>query len=318
MTIPATAAGKRTGNRDARRAAPGKVNLTLDVFAPRADGFHDLDSVVALVLPGDDVTVCVSRDQADRAVRLTLAGDDLVPIPADARNLAHRAAALFLERFAPEGEEAHVDIHLVKRLPAQAGLGGGSSDAAATLRALSDLFPGAASSAELARAGAQLGSDVPLFLSGAPLVRMRGRGEIVEPVTAPLAVFGVLVRPNAGVPTGAAYALLDALPSRASGKATGALLDLLAAGNAALADLAAALNNDFEAAVLPAFPAVALAHQQVQEAGALRALLCGSGSAVFGLARDANHARDLAQRLRGGKNLSWVETARLAVGTPDV
>jgi len=317
MTIPAAAALKRAESREARIVAPAKINLTLDVFAPRPDGFHDLDSVVARVLPGDDVTVRVSRDRPGRAIRLTVAGADPAHVPADVRNLAHHAAAHFLERFVPEGESVGVDVHLVKHLPAQAGLGGGSSDAAATLRALSELFPGAASSAELARAGATLGSDVPLFLSGSPIVRMRGRGEIVEPLMAAFSVFGVLVRPDAGVPTGAAYALLDALPGRVPGNATGVLLNLLAAGNTAPGDLAAALGNDFEAAVLPAFPAVAAAHRQVQEAGALRALLCGSGSAVFGLARDENHAGELARRLRAGGGLAWVETARLAVGAPD-
>jgi 4-diphosphocytidyl-2-C-methyl-D-erythritol kinase len=308
----ATASGER------HLVAPAKINLTLDVFAPRLDGFHDLDSVVALVLPGDEVTV--RRHAADcpgRAVCLTVAGADSAHVPNDARNLAHQAAHLFLERFVPQTEKVGVAVHLNKRLPAQAGLGGGSSDAAAVLRALSDLFPGAATPADLAAAGASLGSDVPLFLSGAPLVRLRGRGEIVEPLTAAFSLFGVLVRPDAGVPTGPAYALLDALPGRVPGKATGALVSLLATGNAAPEDLGAALGNDFEAAVLPAFPNVACAHRQVQEVGALRALLCGSGSAVFGLARDEDHAQELARRLRATGGFPWVEAARLAVETPD-
>ncbi len=308
--------------RARKLVAPGKVNLTLDVFAaPRPDGFHDLDSIVALLLPGDDVSVGVMQNGPGRDVRLTVTGADPAHVPADARNLAYRAAALFLERFVPESENAvRVTVDLGKRLPFQAGLGGGSSDAAAVLRALCDLFPGAATPAELAAAGAALGSDVALFLSDSPLVRMRGRGDDITPMMIPaFDLFGVLVRPETGVPTSSAYALLDALPHRVPGKATAVLLALLASMKGALPapdDLAAVMGNDFEAAILPAFPDVARAHEQVAEAGALRALLCGSGSAVFGLAGDENHARDLARRLRE-KNLSWVETARLAARMPD-
>jgi 4-diphosphocytidyl-2-C-methyl-D-erythritol kinase len=182
------------------------------------------------------------------------------------------------------------------------------------LRALADLFPhavAAPSESALVDLAAQLGSDVPLFLApaDASLLRMRGRGEIIEPVTPPLPrLFGVLVRPNASVPTGPAYALLDARPGRVPGAATRAFIEALTARARNAEKLAPLLANDFEQAILPAYPAVAGAHRAVTEAGALRALLCGSGSAVFGLARDHAHARALCRALCG--RFPWVKLAR--------
>lgn len=289
-------------------AAHCKLNLTLDVSAPRsgaaADGFHDLDSVVVLLSPADEVTV-TTWEGRPRGIRLIIKGAD--GLPRDSRNLAYRAAQAFLDRFAPEAPVS-VTIKLAKRLPFEAGLGGGSSDAAAVLRALSELLPRISNPTDLRAVAAGIGSDVPLFLEGQP-VRMRGRGEIVEPLAASVPpLFGVLVKPGVGVPTGPAYALLDALPDRAPGDATPRLLNVLAASeNADTTALGAALSNDFERAVLPAFPEVAEAHRAVTEAGAVRALLCGSGSAIFGLARDRHHARDLTVRLIG--KFPWVKMA---------
>jgi 4-diphosphocytidyl-2-C-methyl-D-erythritol kinase len=272
--------------------APCKVNLSLDVFPPRPDGYHDLDSVVSLFRPADEITVCV--EEGPRGVHLTCSDPTL---PTDDGNLAYRAARLTLERFLP-GKAVSVRIALMKRLPYQAGLGGGSSDAAAVLKALTRLHPGVPALA------AELGSDVPLFLSGGSS-RMRGRGEITEPVAHPPRLYGVLVKPAVGVPTGPAYRLLDALPDRRPGDATPRLLAALRDGG--LDAIGAAMGNDFEAAVLPAYSEVRDAHETVTAAGAVRALLCGSGSAIFGLARDRSHALALTKALRG--RYPFVETA---------
>ncbi len=294
-----------------RVLAPCKVNLALDVGARRADGYHDLDSIVATFLPADELTIRVRRGQGGG---ITLTCDD-PSLPTDERNLVHRAAGAFLARFAPGGA-VEVSVHLAKRVPAEAGLGGGSSDAAATLRALDRLLPGAATRATLSDLAAGLGSDVPLFLGGAGGARMGGRGERVTalPVALP-ALHGVLVKPGVGVPTGPAYALLDALPGRTPGGATGRLLAALRAGGGPEA-VGAAMGNDFEAAVLPAYPDVARAHPaNVGAAGAVRALLCGSGSAVFGLARDRGHAR--ASWPRRCAAASWVKLATMTGGVDD-
>ena len=299
-------------------ASPCKLNLTLDVGLPRPDGFHDIDSLVVLLSAADEVTVTVKP--GPRTVKLILKDrrpDSVAsePMPKGAENLAHKAAQLALDTLAP-GQELQVWITLAKRLPAQAGLGAGSSNAATVLQAVGAAL-GATTEALLPLA-AQLGSDVALFLApksareGACVVRMRGRGERVEPVALELPkLYGVLTRPAVWVPTGPAYALLDALPDRIPGTATEQLLSSPFAKphpeGTRVAEWyeAGGGQNDFEAAVLPAFPEVAALHTALTEAGAVRALLCGSGSSVFGLARDRAHALELVKKLAG--KVAWLK-----------
>lgn len=288
-------------------ASPCKLNLTLDVGLLRPDGFHEIDSLVVRLSSSDEVIVTVKP--GPRLVKLIVKDrrpDSVAtePMPKGAENLAHKAAQLALDTLAP-GQELQVWITLAKRLPVQAGLGAGSSNAATVLRAVGEAL-GSPSEA-LVPLAAQLGSDVALFLSNSPLVRMRGRGEVVEPIALALPkLYGVLARPAIGVPTGPAYALLDALANRTPGNATEALLAhlRLPEGVAEWYE-AGGGKNDFEAAVLPAYPDVAAVHASLIDAGALRALLCGSGSAVFGLARDRAHARELVKKLAG--KVAWLK-----------
>jgi len=296
--------------------APCKVNLTLDVFPPRPDGFHDLDSVVAKFTPVDLLTVRYDPGETEdgepiaerRPSNIEFSCSD-ASLPQGVDNLVLRAAAEYLSRrdLAPGG--AAWRVRLEKRVPHQAGLGGGSSDAAAMLEALHAFYMGggrASTDADAAGAAAAVGSDVPLFLHHGP-VRMRGRGEVIEGLPAPLPrLFGVIVKPAVGVPTGPAYAALDALPGRRPGCATDRMLAALADG-ADVEAVAGVMGNDFEAAILPAYPEVAEAHRAVTAAGALRTLLCGSGSAVFGLARDREHAERLTNELTG--RFPWVHFA---------
>ncbi len=288
------------------RTAPAKINLTLDVFPRRADGFHDIDSIVCQISAGDEVSVLVRpAATGTRTVRLTC---NVEGLPTDSRNLATRAGEAFILRFVPEGVGVDVRIKLSKRLPWEAGLGGGSSDAAAVLRLLSDALPGAATPGDLRDLAATLGSDTPLFLLDRP-VRMRGRGEKVEtlPVALPV-LHGVVVKPDVGVATVAAYASLDETESRMPGVATENLLHALQTGAASDAvAIAPLLSNDFEQVVIPAHAGVAEAMNALLHAGALRALLCGSGAAVWGLARDREHARDLTRALVGA--FPWVKMA---------
>jgi 4-diphosphocytidyl-2-C-methyl-D-erythritol kinase len=273
------------------------VNLTLDVFPPRPDGYHDLDSVVYFFHPADELTITTVPGPPH--VHLTCSDPSL---PTDDGNLAYRTAQLYLDRLSP-GADFGIHIALEKRLPHQAGLGGGSSDAAAVLCALTRCL-----GEPTVEAAATLGSDVPLFLYRTPL-RMQGRGEVITTLGVEYPsvpdLYGVIVKPAVGVPTGPAYRLLDSLPDRQPGSATPHLLDALVQGD--IVAIGAAMGNDFEAAIQPAYPEVAAAHQAVTEAGAVRALLCGSGSAIFGLARDRDHARVLTDALRG--RFPFVETA---------
>lgn len=282
--------------------APCKVNLTLDVGLRRPDGFHDLDSVVAVFAPpADDITVRLTPGASPGVLLLC----KHVPegFPRGPENLAHRAAASFGEEFKIPGR---IFVKLDKRIPLQAGLGGGSSDAATVLLALNRLT-GAATNEQLLHIAASLGSDVSLFLKGGLPIRMRGRGEQIEMLTHPLPIlYGVLVKPEAGVPTGPAYAALDALTERTPGESTALFLRALANGTG-VRKLAPLLHNDFEQAILPLYPEVAAAHQAVKSAGALRALLSGSGSAIFGLAESRDHARTLVKNLCG--QFPWVKMA---------
>ena len=280
--------------------APCKVNLTLDVTAPREDGFHDIDSIAAKFSPADEITF-FTQEVPRTMIQLTC---DDPAIPGGAGNLAYRAARLFAQNH-PAATFAVV-MELRKRLPIEAGLGGGSSDAGAILLALQKQYP--LPEETLRKIAAELGSDVPQFLHPGA-VRMRGRGEQIEALPRAMpTLHGVLVKPRVGVPTPSAYKLLDALPDRVPGAATENLLAVLRGGSD-LAALGAAFGNDFEAAILPAHPEIADAHHAVERAGAIRALLCGSGSAVFGLASDARHAAAMAATLRAGKWFPWVQAA---------
>ena len=291
-----------------REFAPCKINLTLDVFARRADGFHDLDSIVVQVSPTDLLTVTVEPTFAagepfsEKPISLTCTDSTL---PTDGRNLAFRAAQVFLDRFVRHGGH-HVSMHLDKRLPHQAGLGGGSSDAAAVLRALAGFF--GVATADLMSAATEIGSDVPLFLLDDP-VRMRGRGEVIESLPRALPdIHGVIVKPPTGIATAWAYGRLDALSGRVPGDAAARLVSALESGDRMrVEELSGYLANDFEAAVLPANSDIRDAADGLRAAGALRALLCGSGSAVFGLARDSAHAQRIAFEL--GDTYDYVQVA---------
>ena len=279
--------------------APCKLNLTLDVFDKnqRTDGYHNLDSLVLpLSEPADELHIRVEPASEHGSIRLTC--NDL-SLPLDSGNLAYRAADRYLSFV---GKECHVSIDLIKSIPMQAGLGGGSSDAAAVLRALNDYFHQLVERPALIAMASRLGADVALFLAEGP-VRISGYGEVIEPIDLDLpTICGVLVHPGTGVSTPQAYGLLDAIPCRQAGTSTRELLAVLqqraAAADMDVTDLLSIhMSNDFESAILPTHPDVARAYAMMVNAGAMRSLLCGSGSAVFGLARSREHAVQLFETL---------------------
>ena len=278
--------------------APCKLNLTLDVFDKnqRTDGYHNLDSLVLpLSEPADELHIRVEPASQQGSIRLTCNDSSL---PLDSRNLAYRAADRYLSFVS---KECHVSIDLIKSIPMQAGLGGGSSDAAAVLRALNDYFHQLVERPVLIDMASRLGADVALFLAEGP-VRISGYGEVIEPIDLDLpTICGVVVHPGTGVSTPQAYGLLDGIPCRPPGMSTTQLLAALQQRPTADMDvndlLSMHMSNDFESAILPTHPDVARAHVMMVNAGAMRALLCGSGSAVFGLARSREHAVQLFETL---------------------
>jgi 4-diphosphocytidyl-2-C-methyl-D-erythritol kinase len=176
-------------------SAPAKINLSLEVRGKRPDGFHEIETLMVPVSLADTITI----DRADVEGVAFTCNDPTLPAGGD--NLVVRAENLFFERLDARPE---VRIHLEKRVPHGAGLGGGSSDAAATLMGLNELFGAGFDTAALSAMAAELGSDIPFFVHRSAAV-CKGRGEIVEPVafTEPLPL--LLIKPPFGVPTPWAY-----------------------------------------------------------------------------------------------------------------
>jgi 4-diphosphocytidyl-2-C-methyl-D-erythritol kinase len=251
--------------------APAKVNLALRILAREASGFHQLETVFAAVDFGDVLSVAVRGS----GISLGLNGPHLGP---PEENLVYRAASGFRE---VSGVREGLEIHLEKRIPVEAGLGGGSSDAAATLRALCALFPGQVGDRELLELAARLGSDVPFFLGPSPLALAWGRGDRLLSLT-PLRETPVLLAiPPVGMSTSRAYGLLDRHREEMG--------DSFSPGHITLetlrdwSGLAGYARNDFERVVFSELPLLARLRESLEETGARFSLLSGSGSALFGV-----------------------------------
>lgn len=278
--------------RVVRREAPAKINVFLRVLGPREDGYHDLESLVVPTSLADVVTV----HEAD-ALRVDVRGAPALAgeVPAGGLNLA-LVAALALGDACPDAGGAEIVVE--KRIPVAAGLGGGSADAAATILALNELWGCDVDEGTLAELGERIGSDVPAMLAAGPVL-VCGRGEIVAPAeVAPL--HWVLVHFDFGVRSPDAYRWWD--EARSTGPDPGPLLEAAAAGDAeALGPL---LFNDLEAAVFARHAVIGEAKGALLAAGALGAVMSGSGSSVVGLARDGVHARELADAFPGALAIS--------------
>ncbi len=282
------------------RAAHAKINLTLDVGPRRPDGYHDIRSVMQTIGLHDTVTVALASTPG---VHLSVTGDEADGVPADETNFVHKAAVRLQKIAAARGilpgSRSGLQITLHKRIPSQAGLGGGSSNAAATLLVVNDLFGLRLSQARLGEIGAALGADVPFFFTGGTALA-EGLGEKIMPLP-PLDPDWrlVIVKPGVGVSTAAAYAALDALPGRTAGGATERWLqDRLTPA------------NDFEAVILPAYPEVAAAYallsSTAEAAESFKPLLCGSGAALFLRTSTPEAAEAVAEQVRIGGGKVWV------------
>ncbi len=223
--------------------APAKLNLFLRVLAREADGFHSLETLFCLVTLAD--TLRVERREG-REVTIDVEGADVGPA---ADNLAARAAELVLDA---TGRRFGVHLTLTKRIPTRAGLGGGSSDAAAALHATNLLANGAVPRHELLQFAARLGSDVPLFASGAPLALAWGHGERLLRLPPLPSAPALLVTPSVGVGTAEAYGWVDAA-RQAAGRRGAVALDLDALSS--WGDIGRMAGNDFESPVFEHVPA---------------------------------------------------------------
>jgi 4-diphosphocytidyl-2-C-methyl-D-erythritol kinase len=271
------------------RESPCKVNLLLNILSKRADGFHELETVMHPVKLHD----LLSFERQAEGVQLTC---NLPSLPTDSRNLVSRAATAFLQT---AGVKEGARIHLEKRIPLAAGLGGGSGNAAATLSGLNDLFGGPLSSPDLRRLAAALGSDVPFFLQPKPALAT-GRGETIQSLDFFQALRGaafLLIHPGFGISTTWAYQNLSRFPKALNGQPGRArrLISLLQGAD--LKTAGAEFYNSLEAPALEKYPILALFQEFLRENGAPATLMSGSGSTTFALAPEPA-AAELAGRFK--------------------
>ena len=248
-----------------------KINWSLRVGGKRADGYHEIDTVLQTISLHDSLTFSTANDN-----EIGFGCDDH-SIPSDETNLVWRAAAALRERYSIK---RGVKVRLEKRIPSEAGLGGGSSDAAATLIALAQLWKIETSANDLGRIAESLGSDVTFFLFGGR-ARATGRGELIEPLDDPPEQHLLIIKPNVSVSTAKAYDVLNS-PALTSSDAKPILLRSQASDDSASFDLNA-LHNDFETTVFQFEPEIERAKNALMKSGAKAAMLGGSGSAVFGI-----------------------------------
>lgn len=257
-----------------KELAPAKINLYLDVLGKRDDGFHDIETLMQEVALSDDVII-ENKAEEERGVTLNISGND--ELPADESNLVIRAYRAFTNAHPLNGA---VHITLNKRIPTAAGLGGGSADAAATLRGLNRVANLAVSENELLKMAEKLGSDVPFCLIGGRAM-CYGKGEALEPLSRDKELHLLIVKTDESVSTPKAYAMLDSIYNdfRQGREDDGrkAILTALKNGNYDR------LYNIFDEPVLSQCPKAKSAKETLLSLGASAALMSGSGPSVFGI-----------------------------------
>jgi len=278
------------------------VNFGLRVVGRRPDGYHELESLFLPLDLADELLLDVEEASATRVV-LELAGD-AAGVPAGAENLAVRAGERFLEA---AGLRRALRIRLAKRIPVAAGLGGGSSDAAAVLRGLAGLLPGAMDPAALVRVALGLGADVPFFLDPRPAL-VSGIGERCEPLRGPWpARVLVLAKPGGQLSTARVYRSFDSAARPAALPGLRPLVEAVRSAPTDRSALVALLENDLEPAALSLCPAIAPLRERLREAGALALGMSGSGPTVFGVFEGEPEAASALARLQAPV---WARVAR--------
>jgi 4-diphosphocytidyl-2-C-methyl-D-erythritol kinase len=265
--------------------APAKINLALDVLHKRPDGFHEVEMVMTNV------------DLADRLELTELRRNEIIIestsgfVPDDQRNLAFQAAALLKKKF---NIRQGIAIKIDKQIPVAAGLAGGSSDAAATLRGLNELWELGLTYDELADIGSEIGSDVAFCVYGGTALA-KGRGEIIKPIDAPPPCWVILAKPSIGVSTAEVYRRL--CTSEMNHPDVKGMMQAIEDKNyEAICDL---LGNVLEDVTLKLHPEVRQIKEKMESLGADGVLMSGSGPTVFGLTRHESRMQRIYNGLRG-------------------
>lgn len=287
---------------------PAKINLHLAVGPLRADGYHDITTIFHSVSLFDDITVATTDEYGRlghpagaRHSRVRLSHDAGPEVPEDASNLMVKAAMALIHHVGftavPEAlatgvqqDWPLVDLSVTKRIPVAAGMAGGSADAAGTLLALNQHWQLNLPIERLAEIGATLGADVPFCLYGGTALGT-GTGTEVVPVATRSVFHFVAATSPTSLATPAVYSAFDRLPTP-SPQPVDRVLQAITAGNPE--QLAVAMHNDLELAAIALQPDLAKKIEVMEEAGALRAMVSGSGPTILGLAEDAAHAEAIA------------------------
>ena len=275
-------------------SANAKFNFTLEVFARRADGYHALRSVVMPISLSDTLDIEVTDDGS---ITSDTGYDD---------DLCVKAARILKSSVSSLPSSLGAAIRVTKRIPAGGGLGGGSADAAAVLRALNEMWSVGLSCEELAEVGAQVGSDVPALVMSCPVV-MAGRGEKVAAIEQSnnlnnRTIHLVLVNPGVHSSTKEVYAACEARPLDGE-NATEKMVAALRAGD--VGEIAAALMNDLQAPAVKQHPEIADALVSLRTAGVIGAMMSGSGSSVFGLVENEAEARRISSEMNARGYKAW-------------
>ncbi len=268
-----------------KKKSHAKINLTLKIAGRREDGYHELDMIFLELELADEIGI----RKIPEGIRLSCSD---VSLPTDEGNLAYRAARLMIQEY---NIGSGVDITIEKKIPAQAGLGGGSSNAACVLNCLNELFELDRSDEELERIAVRLGADVPFFIKGG-LARARGIGEELEDLGAFPEWPILIVKPDVSVSTPWAYRAFDEMKKTDRPIDPEKAVKALQAGN--LSEFAGTIGNDLEAPVIREFPVIGEIKKKMTEHGAAAALMTGRGSAVFGLFESKEKAAACAAAMK--------------------
>lgn len=263
--------------------APAKINLFLDIRGKRSDGYHIVSMVMQSISLYDEITVIATNDGE---IKISCS-DDKIPI--DENNTVYKAVELFFAE--TEKENKGIEVRIKKNIPSEAGLGGGSTDAAAVLHALNKMYDTELSCKELAEIGADIGADVPFCVYGGTMTA-GGIGTILSPLPDLAECYLVIVKPDIGICTKTAYEKSD-LPEFSAIKGMDKITEAICESN--IKSVAKNLYNKFEEVM--GLPEVEAIKEKMLEAGALGAAMTGSGSAVFGIFDNDDMRDDCAKKL---------------------
>ncbi|KOO42349.1 4-(cytidine 5'-diphospho)-2-C-methyl-D-erythritol kinase [Priestia koreensis] len=265
--------------------APAKINLSLDVLHKRPDGYHEVKMVMTTIDLADRIELAKRNDS-----KIIVQSQNRF-VPDDQRNLAYQAAHLLKERF---NVSSGVTINIEKNIPVAAGLAGGSSDAAATLRGLNTLWELGLSLDELADIGAEIGSDVSFCVYGGTALAT-GRGEVIEHIETPPNCWVILAKPETGVSTAEVYRNLRL--GNVEHPDVDGMVSAINEQN--YADMCKLVGNVLESVTLNMHPEVALIKDQMKRFGADAVLMSGSGPTVFCLVKYDSRMQRIYNGLRG-------------------